>query len=181
MSDEREPTSLPARPPLRRDLMVADVARMFLWYIPFLRPGVEALAAWRPKVRAGPLRISVPLGRLLAGPAVGLLAADPEALASLASGFAERAASVLDDRELALLSAAIATELGAWNGAMDPLTPDQWRTVRDALGLGTLDSGPMVRRVVSDLPDEIDLFALARGEAPAIAARHDPEGSTDGA
>lgn len=165
MSDVPEPTSLPAPIPLRRDLMTRDLARAFLWYLPFLRPAVAALAAWAPRVKAGPLRISVPLGRLLVGPAERLLATDPEKLAAAAQAFAEHAASVVDDRQLALLSAAAAAELGAWNGAMAPLTDDQWRTVSQGLGLDTLTAAPLAEGFLAGLPDEVDLLALARGES----------------
>jgi hypothetical protein len=125
----------------------------------------------------GPLAFSVPLGRLFARPLADVIAAAagdgqiPEAMA-------EAAASVITDRQLAILSAAAAAELGAWNGAMEPLSDDQWRTVSAALGLDGLNAGAIAARLVASWPAEVDLLELAAGRLPKQLST---EGSPDAA
>lgn len=149
-----------------RELMRRDLARLFRWYLPLVAPAVASLAEYRPRVRVGPLAFSVPLGRLFARPLADAIAASTRDN-TLADALAELFAGAFDDRQLALGSAAVATELAAWNQAADPLTDGQWRTVGQAFGLDEpLGLESRVTELVSTWPQEVDLIALARGELP---------------
>lgn len=114
-------------PPINRELVAKDLERLASWLSPLIEDRLRFLSTvggLLASLQSAPL-----LGRRIPPELVARLQASP---AQMTSGALARLLE-LPDPELAALLDALGHELGAWRGALAPLTDEELADVRPAV------------------------------------------------